>query len=388
MSESGPPSEPPVEESVPSESAPSGPEFPQPAFLAPEPAPADPPSPRWRRLERFWPFAAAGVLIAGSLAIVYGLLHPRHAGQNGEGEGTPATVTVDEASLQREPSPKGAALSTLSRGKRVRVQGEAARWVEVEADGRSGFLPADAIERDADRDARERRSKVLLGLSPVYGVVAEDADVLLAPYPLAARGGRLAQGSVIAIHSVDHSYFAFADPKWGVAFVESARVDLVPPDPRQPGVTPEKIRPLKDLTVVDLTAEPPPDEDLSDADDGALASAPAAPVPGTSPVPAPAVPPEAAPGLLEAPVVLTRVEPSYPDVARRAGIEGTVELEVSIDATGKVTDVEVARGLPLGVSEAAVDAVRRWTWRPARTASGPVASRRTVRVRFVLKPED
>lgn len=385
MSEPDPPSEPPSEEPVSSEPASTEPEFPRPDFLAPDAPAPEASAPRVRWLAGAWPFAAAGILVVGSLAVVYGLLHPRHSGLTGEGEGTPATVTVDEVPLQREPSPKGEAVSTLSRGKRLHVKAEAARWVEVVADGRSGFLPADVVERDADRDARERRSKILLGLAPVYGVVAEDADVLLAPYPLAARGGRLAQGSVITIHSVDHSYFAFADSKWGVAFVESARVDLVPPDPREPGVTPEKIRPLKDLTVVDLTAEPPPDEDLPDADDTA-GSAPTTPVPG--PGPASAVAPEAAPGLLESPVVLTRIEPSYPDLARRAGIEGTVELEVSIDASGKVTDVEVARGLPLGLSEAAVDAVRRWTWRPARTASGPVASRKTVRVRFVLKSED
>jgi protein TonB len=217
----------------------------------------------------------------------------------------------------------------------------------------------------------------------VYGVVAEGADVVLAPYPLAARGGRLNRGAVIAIHSVDHSYFAFADKKWGVAFVDSARVDLVPPDPREPAVTPEKVRPLKDLTVVDLAAEPPPEEDLSDLAEGGAAT----PRPGVL-APGPPIPAEPAPGLLESPSVLTRVDPIFPDAARRAGIEGTVELEVSIDATGKVTDVEVARGLPFGLSESAVDAVRRWTWKPARTASGPVASRKTVRVKFVTRLED
>jgi protein TonB len=107
-----------------------------------------------------------------------------------------------------------------------------------------------------------------------------------------------------------------------------------------------------------------------------------------APPQAAAVPAEPAPGLLEPPAVLVRVEPAYPDSARRAGIEGTVELEVSVDAAGKVTDVEVVRGLPLGLSEAAADAVRHWTWRPARTASGPVVSRRTVRIRFVLRPEE
>jgi hypothetical protein len=48
-----------------------------------------------------------------------------------------------------------------------------------------------------------------------------------------------------------------------------------------------------------------------------------------------------------------------------------------------VTDVEVVRGLPLGLSDAAADAVRR-TYRPAKGPNGPVASRKTVRIRFAL----
>ena len=87
-------------------------------------------------------------------------------------------------------------------------------------------------------------------------------------------------------------------------------------------------------------------------------------------------------------MVVQRVEPTYPDLPRRAGIEGTVELEVSIDASGKVTDVEVVRGLPLGLSEAATEAVRRWTYKPARGPNGPIASRKTVRIRFALTPEE
>lgn len=377
MSEAGPPEGPPPE-------PPPDPEYPSPEFLPADDAFAEPrPESRLRGwLGDAWPFFAAGVLVAATLAAVYVFLHPRHGGPGSAAEAAPGTVTVDEVSLQAKPSPEAAALATLSAGQRVKIRSEAARWVEVESDGKRGFLPSESVERDSDRDARDRRAKTLLAFTPVYGVVAEDADVVLAPYPLAARGGRLSRGAVIAIHSVDHSYFAFADKKWGVAFVDSARVDLVPPDPREPSITPEKVRPLKDLTVVDLAAEPPPDEDLSD-----LAEGGAPPPPGV-PAPVPAIPSEPAPGLLEAPSVLTRVDPVYPDAAKRAGIEGTVELEVSIDASGKVTDVEVARGLPFGLSESAVDAVRRWTWKPARTASGPVASRKTVRVHFALRLDD
>jgi periplasmic protein TonB len=353
---------------------------------APEPPPGSPPelppvaAPAPRRPARrgLWFLAATALLAAATLAALLALLHPRRSDASAADEGAPATVTAEEARLQREPSARSPIVATLLQGQRVRVRSESAPWVQVVTDAGAGYVPLDTVERDADRDARQRRSKALLAFAPVYGVVAEDAAIALAPYPLSARGGTLSRGTVIAIHSVDHSYFAFADKKWGIAFVDSSRVDLVPPDPREPAITPEKLRPLKDLTVIDLAAEPPPDEEAGEAPE-----TPPAPAP-----PRPALPAEPAPGLLEPPVAVTRVEPTYPDVARRAGVEGIVELEVAIDASGKVTDVEVVRGLPMGLSEAAVEAVRRWSWRPGRTASGPVASRRTVRVRFLLHPEE
>jgi TonB family protein len=294
-------------------------------------------------------------------------------------ESAPATVTVDRVDLRREPSRESASLAELARGTRVRVTGETGGWVEVEPDaGAKGFLPADAVERDSDRDARQRRAKTLLAFPPVFGVVAEETDISLAPYPLAPRGGRLARGTTIPIHSVDHSYFAFRDEKWGLAFVNSAQVDLVPPDPRQPAISAEKTRPLTNLTIVNLEGEPPPEEEpMGDIGEAAEDSQPET-----------VTPRETLPGLVEPPTILTRVEPAYPDLPRRAGIEGTVELEVSIDATGKVTDIEVVRGLPLGLSEAATAAVRRWTYRPARGPKGPMASRKTVRIRFALEPAE
>jgi len=241
------------------------------------------------------------------------------------------------------------------------------------------------VERESDREARQRREKTLLAFAPVYGVVGDATDVILAPYPLAPRAGRLAKGAVIAIHSVDHSYFAFRDKKWEIAFVSSAAVDLIPPDPSQPAIEPEKGKPLKNLTVIDLEGEPPPDEPLDELTGEDVASE-ESPAP-SRPSPAPAVAGVPAAGLLEGPTLTSRVEPLYPDLARRAGIEGTVELEVSIDPTGAVTDVEVVRGLPLGMSEAAAAAVHKWKYKPARTAAGPVASRKSVRIRFVLRSE-
>jgi TonB family protein len=338
--------------------------------------------PRRRRPRAtWWPFWAAAAGVLATLALVWSMLHPRREPVPAAlAEAAPASVTIDRSVLRRDPSFDAAPVVTLAAGARVKTGPDAGRWAPVQADGKTGYLPADAIERDADRDARERLAKKLLALPAVYGVVAEDSDVTLAPYPLASRAGRISRGTVIEIHSVDHGYFAFREKAGGIAFVNSAAVDIVPADPRQPALSPEKVRALKNLTVLDLSAPPPEDEEA--ASEGA--GAPGSPFAGGGHAPPPPGALEAAPGLIEPATVASRVEPSYPEVARRAGIEGTVELEVSIDATGRVAEVEVLRGLPMGLSDAAVDAVRRWTWKPARSPQGPVASRRTVRIRFTL----
>jgi protein TonB len=84
-------------------------------------------------------------------------------------------------------------------------------------------------------------------------------------------------------------------------------------------------------------------------------------------------------------VVVEKVDPPYPAVAVRAQVEGSVVLDIGIDETGRVTDVQVTRGLPFGLSEAAADAVRKWKYRPARGPEGPIPSRKTVRILFTLR---
>jgi periplasmic protein TonB len=72
---------------------------------------------------------------------------------------------------------------------------------------------------------------------------------------------------------------------------------------------------------------------------------------------------------------------SYPSSARRRGISGTVQLEVSIDVTGRVRDVEVSASSAHAVlDEAAVDAVRRMAPLPFPVNVPP----RPLRVRLPL----
>jgi protein TonB len=61
-----------------------------------------------------------------------------------------------------------------------------------------------------------------------------------------------------------------------------------------------------------------------------------------------------------------------------------VILEAIIDKQGSVTDVRVLRGLPMGVSEAAMDAIRKWKYKAATLNGRAVAVYLTVTVTFQL----
>lgn len=84
------------------------------------------------------------------------------------------------------------------------------------------------------------------------------------------------------------------------------------------------------------------------------------------------------------PEVLLRVEAEYTAEAREERIQGVVILRLQIDEAGSVTDAEVLKGLPLGLSEAAVAAARQWRFDPATRDGEPVAAQRNVVVEFRL----
>lgn len=324
----------------------------------------------WRR--GMW--IVLGTIGLAAILIVGGRSRPKAS----DPAGTDAVVTVPEAVLRREPSATAAAVRPLKRGDAVTVVSDRGAWLEVRERGNTGFLRAGEVEREVEHEAREERAKKILSFPPVYGVVAERTPVYLAPFPFAPRAGDLPKGTVIPIHAVDHAYYAYHDRVNGVAFVASADVDLVPPDPKSPNIVPDSSVTLRRLSTLDVpTPVPTPPE---------VAGVPGSP-PG-APGEAPAAPPPAAArgeAVIEPAVVIEKVDPSYPEIAVRAQVEGSVVLDVEIDENGRVSDVQVTRGLPFGLSEAAANAVRQWRYRPARGPDGPIPSRRTVRILFTLR---
>jgi TonB family protein len=77
------------------------------------------------------------------------------------------------------------------------------------------------------------------------------------------------------------------------------------------------------------------------------------------------------------------VEPKYPEVARKRGIEGWVELAFTVTPTGTVEDVEVRNASPQEIfDDAAIRAIKQWKFVPVERNGQVVAQRAMVRLRF------
>lgn len=90
-------------------------------------------------------------------------------------------------------------------------------------------------------------------------------------------------------------------------------------------------------------------------------------------------------GDIQAPERLVYIAPDYPELARRARLGGVVVLEATIDRDGNVTNVNILRGLGLGLDEAAVNAVSQWQYTPTFYNGRPVEVLLTVTVQFQLQ---
>jgi len=82
----------------------------------------------------------------------------------------------------------------------------------------------------------------------------------------------------------------------------------------------------------------------------------------------------------------TRIQPEYPEHARRAGVEGDVLLRAVIRRDGTVGSLEVVQAprADLGLSEAALTAVSQWRYHPARLEGRPVEVYFMIEVTFRL----
>ncbi|MEM7352366.1 MAG: TonB family protein [Acidobacteriota bacterium] len=146
------------------------------------------------------------------------------------------------------------------------------------------------------------------------------------------------------------------------------RVKKMPiPDP-----TPDEIEPLR-------VNEPQVDIDLPEVDTDFIA------IPDAPPAPPMPDGPVFVSGDITRPARVHAPQPQYTEVARRARIQGTVIMRAVIDPHGNVTELELLKGLPMGLSDASIETAKQWKFKPATLRGKPISVYWTLTVHFKLQ---
>lgn len=165
----------------------------------------------------------------------------------------------------------------------------------------------------------------------------------------------------------------------------------VPVPPQTPLSVPARETPLATPLDVPPSIEPEPTTLDAAASEGVVAAetggVPGGNASGTSleaapPAPAAAVPLRVGEGV-DRPRKIKDVKPIYPRPAMLAQVRGSVLIEATIGADGKVHNARVIRSIA-ALDEAALDAVRQWEFEPSRVDGVPVAVMMVIIVSFTL----
>ena len=87
---------------------------------------------------------------------------------------------------------------------------------------------------------------------------------------------------------------------------------------------------------------------------------------------------------VSAPMLLFSPEPEYSEEARKAKFQGTVRLALVVDERGNPAQIRIITPLGLGLDEKAIEAVRKWKFKPGMKDGKPVAVQASVEVNFRL----
>jgi len=153
--------------------------------------------------------------------------------------------------------------------------------------------------------------------------------------------------------------------------------EIVPPTAPPPKDTPPPPdQPTPLIVSTAQTVAPPP---IAVAPQPPAPVAPVVAPPGPPAPPAPIIPPDVDASTMSNPA------PVYPMESRRRHEQGTVRLRVVITVEGRVKDISVARSSGFDrLDKAALDAVRRWKFRPGTQAGNPVEAVGTLAIPFSL----
>jgi protein TonB len=217
-----------------------------------------------------------------------------------------------------------------------------------------------ATPRPAPRAAREHR---------LFQSSAIACAVALAIYGLLAvvMPDRVPQLPRIARYPDPTPWHSLPEPKVEHPRAPAPRSRPAPAEPAQHREVAGRMRPAPETAETPLEPGPGTTEPATTADAGVRDAGAAPAAPGTDPGETSGI----ADYYEEPPVPVREVRPIYPRFAADAGITGTVLLHVLVGADGRVEEVRVLASVPV-LNEAAIEAARRWVFRPARVSGRPV----------------
>jgi len=212
-----------------------------------------------------------------------------------------------------------------------------------------------------------------------------------APELLAAESRHLSRATITSSALATAVFLVallFSPPRWApepIRVVDVAPrpyvplLDLQESIPPAPPATPMRSRTFPDECVIRPTADPEaPPVEVTGAQSGPIEGDVKRPLEGVVGVagdreePPPDFNDPRFPD--ELPVLVTKVEPEYPSLARQAGVEGRVVVHILVGKDGRVLKTQVAeRFSNLLLNEAALEAAQRCVFKPALTNNRPVA---------------
>jgi TonB family protein len=89
-------------------------------------------------------------------------------------------------------------------------------------------------------------------------------------------------------------------------------------------------------------------------------------------------------GGVSAPIALVKPEPEYSEEARKAKWSGSVTVQIVVDENGLPQDIQVTKALGMGLDQKAIEAVKRWRFKPGMKDGKPVPVIATIEVNFRL----
>ncbi|MCH9648572.1 MAG: energy transducer TonB [Deltaproteobacteria bacterium] len=138
-----------------------------------------------------------------------------------------------------------------------------------------------------------------------------------------------------------------------------------------PDPTPDEPEPIRLEDEIEPDIEMPDTDIIFDIPEGPPPSEPSGPI--------------HVGGDVAAPVKINTPNPQYTEIARKARIQGVVIVQAIIDKEGSVQNVKILKGLPMGLDNAAVDAIKKWKFKPATLNGKPVTVYYNLTVNFTLQ---